>query len=311
MIIKRFIICCATLFVGTLAYAQKEAVTPIGSLNISKEANPVKENKQPEIKLISSVDKNIPEASSENKNTFALIIANENYTQVTKVPYANNDGFVFSQYCNRTLGIPERNIRFIKDATSGMLREAINWLADIMRVYGENAKVIVYYAGHGIPDEASRSAYLLPVDCSGKDKQVCYKLDDLYQKLGSSEAERITVFIDACFSGSTRNNEVLSANARGVALKAKPAQATGKMVVFTAASGDETAYPMATEGHGMFTYFLLKKLQETSGNVTYQELGSYLRQEVSRNSIVLNSKSQTPTVTAGQAATNWEAWKMK
>lgn len=311
MIIKRFIICCATLFVGTLAYAQKEAVTPIGSLNISKEANPVKENKQPEIKLISSVDKNIPEASAENKNTFALIIANENYTQVTKVPYANNDGFVFSQYCNRTLGIPERNIRFIKDATSGMLREAINWLADIIRVYGENAKVIVYYAGHGIPDEASRSAYLLPVDCSGKDKQVCYKLDDLYQKLGSSEAERITVFIDACFSGSTRNNEVLSANARGVALKAKPAQATGKMVVFTAASGDETAYPMATEGHGMFTYFLLKKLQETSGNVTYQELGSYLHQEVSRNSIVLNSKSQTPTVTAGQSATNWEAWKMK
>lgn len=308
---KRFIVCCASLFVGTLAYAQKEAITPIGILNISKEAKPTNEAKQPEVKLISSVDKNIPVSGVEDKNTFALIIANENYTQVAKVPYANNDGFVFSQYCNRTLGIPERNIRFIKDATSGMLREAINWLADIMRVYGENAKVIVYYAGHGIPDEASRSAYLLPVDCSGKDKQVCYKLDDLYQKLGSTEAERITVIIDACFSGSTRNNEVLSANARGVALKAKPAQATGKMVVFTAASGDETAYPMATEGHGMFTYFLLKKLQETSGNVTYQELGNYLRQEVSRNSIVLNSKSQTPTVTAGQAAANWESWKMK
>jgi hypothetical protein len=35
----------------------------------------------------------------------------------------------------------------------------------------------------------------------------------------------------------------------------------GNMVVFSAAQGDETAYPNNDEKHGMFTYFLLKKLQ--------------------------------------------------
>lgn len=83
------------------------------------------------------------------------------------------------------------------------------------------------------------------------------------------------------------------------------------MVVFTAATGDETAYPNNTEGHGMFTYYLLKKLQETSGNVTYEELGDYIRQNVSRQSIVLNGKSQTPTVIPSADATDWQNWKLK
>ena len=124
-------------------------------------------------------------------------------------------------------------------------------------------------------------------------------------------AERVTVFMDACFSGSKRGEGML-ASARGVAIKAKTEAPKGKMVVFSAASGDETAYPLKDKEHGLFTYYLLKKLKETKGDVTYGELGSYITEQVSRKSIVSNGKSQSPTVTPSQnVAGTWKTMKLK
>ena len=67
--------------------------------------------------LTSDVDRNIPRNPEVNDKTFAVIIANENYTLLAAVPYALNDGSIFSEYCHLTLGIPRKNIHFVKDAT--------------------------------------------------------------------------------------------------------------------------------------------------------------------------------------------------
>ncbi|WP_298106822.1 caspase family protein, partial [uncultured Bacteroides sp.] len=103
--------------------------------------------------------------------------------------------------------------------------------------------------------------------------------------------------------------EGMLASARGVAIKAKPEAPKGNMVVFSAAQGDETAYPYEDKGHGLFTYFLLKKLQETKGQVSLGELAQYVQQQVSRRSIVTNGKSQTPCVTPSETVV--ETWKGK
>ena len=80
------------------------------------------------------------------------------------------------------------------------------------------------------------------------------------------------------------------ASARGVALKAKGDVPQGNMVVFSAASGDETAYPYKEKGHGLFTYFLLKKLQESKGDCTLGELGEYIQTNVRQQSVVINRR---------------------
>ena len=46
----------------------------------------------------------------------------------------------------------------------------------------------------------------------------------------------------------------------------------------------------------MFTYFLLKKLQETKGNATLGELETYVKQNVQQYSIRENNRKQTPTM---------------
>ena len=266
-----------------------------------------------EIKLAtigSEVDRNIPITNIQNKNTFVLIIANEDYQSVASVPFARNDGRIFHQYCELTLGVPSRNIHEQANATGNQIKSQINWLRNVVEVF-DSPNIIFYYAGHGIPDENSRSAYLLPVDGIGSDISTGYKLDDLYSALGDMPAAHITVFMDACFSGSKREDGML-ASARGVALKAKSGVPQGNMVVFSAAQGDETAYPNREQQHGLFTYYLLKKLQETEGNVALKELGDYITKQVSQQSILINSKKQTPCVTpSASLGTEWQNWKLK
>ena len=260
--------------------------------------------------LVSVVDENIPETNTKNSNTFAVIIANEDYQSVAPVPYALNDGKIFREYCLKTLGIPEKQIKYIPNATGNQIKAQINWLQTLAEVF-TNPHIIFYYAGHGIPDENSRTAYLLPVDGIGTDVSTGYKLDDLYAVLGKMPAENVTVFMDACFSGSKREEGML-ASARGVAIKARSGMPQGNMVVFSAAQSDETAYPNNEEKHGMFTYFLLKKLQDTKGDVTLQELGEYITTNVSQQSILLNGKSQTPCVTPSATLdASWREWKLK
>ena len=282
-------------------YAQNVQQAPVQNVPAS----------QPAKKPSSDVDVNLPSNATNNDKTFAVIFASENYAEEVNVEYALNDGEVFKEYCHKVLGLPEENVHIRKDATLNNIKAEVSWMQQVAKAYNGQARFIVFYAGHGIPDEASKAAYLLPVDGKGSMLDTGYSLAKLYEQLGNMPAERVTVFMDACFSGSKRGEGML-ASARGVAIKAKPQAPKGKMVVFSAASGDETAYPLKDKEHGLYTYYLLKKLKDTKGDVTYGELGSYITEQVSRKSIVSNGKSQSPTVTPSQSvASTWKTMKLK
>lgn len=258
-----------------------------------------------------NVDVNIFASNNKNSNTFVVIICNENYKRAEPVPYANNDGRIFKQYCLRTLGVPESNIQFIEDATYNDIKYSINWLSNVINAYNGNAKVIFYYAGHGIPDEKQSAAYLLPIDGYSNDVSTGYNMDELYLSLGKMPSQGVMVFLDACFSGTKREGDMM-VSARGVAVKVKKATASGNMVILSASQGDETAYPFKDQQHGMFTYYLLRKLKDTKGEVSLGELSDYVISEVKKNSIVKNGKLQTPTVvSSGQIGDSWKNWTLK
>lgn len=259
----------------------------------------------------SDVDRDIPITTRKASNTVALVWANENYKNVTHVQSALNDGETFAEYCQKTLGVPEGQIIVMRDATYAEMRSSVNKLRQLTGVLGDGVDVIFYYAGHGFPDESTKDAYLLPVDGDGVDTELSYPLKKLYADLSNMRAENVMVFLDACFSGATRDGGML-AEARGVALKPRPADPEGSMFVLTAASDQETAMPYREKNHGLFTYFLLKKLQETKGNVTLKALSDYVQENVRKNSLTVNRKSQTPSVkVSGSLATEWKNKKMR
>ncbi len=260
---------------------------------------------------ISDVDINIPETRRKNDQTFAVIIANEKYTLVPTVPMAGNDGNIFAKYCEMTLGLPKENILQYPDATYGKMIRALQDIKNIADAY-HDINVIFYYAGHGIPNESTRDAFLLPIDADGTTTEVCYPLKKLYTELEALQVKSVVVFLDACFSGSTGEGKALMANARGVALKARQIQPIGNMVVFSAASDDETAFPYTDRNHGLFTYFLLKKLQESKGNANLGELGEFIIENVKQKSVLFNRKIQTPTVSCSpQMGDSWRRLKLK
>ena len=268
----------------------------------------------------SDVDQNIPITPSQYPNRFALIIGNEDYsshqTEIggeINVAYARNDASAIKEYCTKAMGVPEENVIFLLDATTGQMNQAISKANKLIKATQGKGTFYVYYAGHGLPDEVTKEAYLMPVDVSGKNANEGILLKNFYEKLTEFPAERITVFIDACFSGGARNQGLLAA--RGVKINPKvDADATvkGNLVVFSASSGEQSSLPYKAQQHGIFTYYLLKKLKESGGNVTYSELSEYITEKVSLQSLLINDKEQNPKVNVSTNSQEvWKTWTIK
>lgn len=275
------------------------------------DSNRQTDNDKVRITLKSDVDTDIPETGKRAPNTVAVIIANEDYANVSRVRSALNDGEAFRLYCTKTLGIPEQNVRFYSNATLGSMLRSIADLRHTVDALGPGSDVIFYYAGHGMPDESTHDAFLLPVDADGMITESCYPLSRLYKELADLKASSVMVFLDACFSGAQRDGGMLMA-ARGVAIKPKTAAPAGNMFVLSAASDKETALPYAEKNHGMFTYFLLKKLQQTKGNATLKELSDYVIDKVKVQSNLINKKPQTPSVsTSGTMTRDYTKKKLR
>ena len=291
-------------FIPAMKEALAQRMSKEQDAMVAQKPVPAEENLDP-------IDVNLPKATEPRDNTFAVVIGNEDYKYVAAVPFAARDAAIFAKYCRVTLGLPDDNIRLYTNATYGDILDAIDDIKTISEVYNGDIRVIFYYAGHGVPDEATRNAYLLPVDARSQQLKTCYPIEKLYAELGSLKAHSVTLLLDACFSGSQRGDGMLM-SARGVALKPRTDEPKGNMVAISAATGEETAYPYAEKRHGMFTYYLLSKLQESGGDVTLGELCDYITTKVSQQSVKVNRKQQTPTVMPSpEIETSWRTLPLR
>lgn len=261
----------------------------------------------------SDIDYNIPATGVKRENTFCIIIANEVYKEkdTPNVKYAAQDGKTFHSYCTRTLGLPRENIRYASNASYLQMKSMLEWCKQIGDVYGKDANFIVYYAGHGVPDEKG-NCKLIPADVSINNVGNGFGLNELYTMLGQVTTNSVLVLIDACFSGNDREDvAAVDDMHRGIVREVKQEKVTGDVIVLTAASGIETALSYEEKAHGMFSYYLMKKIQETKGDVTIGSLYNYVKKEVERKSIVAKGKKQTPSVTySSKMQGNWKNIKL-
>lgn len=258
-----------------------------------------------------SVDYGIPVASCRQSNTYAIVIANENYKRVPNVPFAHNDGNIFRKYLISSFGVPEENIEYLEDASLNDIKYALANVSQRCNAFREQVTVIVYYAGHGVPDDKTAEAFLLPVDGFGTDPSSGLNLDDFYASLSEMPAKSIVVLLDACFSGAKRDGGMLMAT-RGITIKPKIQVPDGKLIVLSATSNDETAFPIEQQKHGLFTYTLLRKIQETGGDITWGELADHVTATVKNRSIDINGKLQTPTVSVSSSMKDiWRNLKLR
>jgi hypothetical protein len=260
------------------------------------------------------VDVDIPSNSKVN-NRYALIIGNEDYTSYQSglsteqnVDFAENDARVFKEYALNALGVKEDNMYYLTNATSGQMKQRIALVSSILKQLGSKAELIFYYAGHGYPDELTKIPYLIPVDISANDLSGGINLLEVYKTFSETNASKVTVFLDACFTGGARNVGLVAS--RGIKISPKQDDLVGNIVVFSASSGAQSSLPYLEQGHGMFTYFLLDKLQKSNGKCSYSDLFNYLESEVSLHSLKVNEKIQSPKLsTSTTIQEKWIDWK--
>ena len=247
------------------------------------------------------IEQNIPESNRSYNNALAVIFGIENYRNVSNVNFAYRDATIMKEYFSKTIGIPEEQIYFRAndEVTLGEFRKIFSdkgWLDK--RVIENETDIYFYYAGHGAPAIKEKQAFLIPVDGDPNYPVLTgYSLETVYDNLSSLNANSVTVFLDACFTGANRENEMLLADARPVSIQLKN-NYVNNVTVFSATSSNEISSSYPKNKHGLFSYFLMKGMQgEADSNkdnkLTINELYEYTKKNVSRTAGTLD-REQTP-----------------
>ncbi|MDD5629109.1 MAG: caspase family protein [Elusimicrobia bacterium] len=245
--------------------------------------------------------------AASRPDDYAFIAGIERYQSVPEAQFAERDAALFRQYAVKRLGVPEENVVSLLGAQAtrgGLARYVEEWLPK--NVSGRS-RLWVYYSGHGAPDPVKGGAYLVPWDGDPAFlESSAYPVARLYERLAALKAKEIIVVLDACFSGAG-GRSVLAQGARPlVTVRESAIPHDPRFSVLAAAAGDQITGALQDQGHGMFTYYLLKGLkgaarQDQDAHMTMSELAAYLEAEVPRAARRQN-REQTPQVHAGDPA---------
>ena len=196
-------------------------------------------------------------------------------------------------------GIPKENIKLLLDeeATRQNIKSAIGkWLRRQAR---EEDTVIIYYAGHGAPEEDG--LYWVTYDADIEDLySTALDNNNIADMLERVESKRLITFLDTCYSAATvnRKNRTRQVN---VEIPWDRFLGDGR-VVMSASNGKELSLELTEYGHGVFTYYLLQGLRgkadgmagtERDGFVEVEELWNYVSTHVTEAAKKAGN-SQTP-----------------
>ena len=238
---------------------------------------------------------------AKERDAVALVIGISHYRDesIPQVRYAKRDAETMASYLEAVAGIPRSKMKVLVDdgATQSDLASYIEeWLP---RHVSADTEVYVYYAGHGMPNLTTGKAYLVPYDGHPDFANKLYPLDRLYENLEKLPSKEVVVMLDSCFSGAT-GRSVLPSGARPMGLAVEGVSANiKKSVVLTASSGTQISSDYDDQGHGLFTYFLLKGLRgdadkDSNGVIQVEELYNYVKTSVTKVASEVMNRDQTP-----------------
>jgi len=280
-------------------------VSPAPEIAVKAPA-PAAEKDKPAPVIVSDVDAPPPALARGRTNGVAVVIGVERTRQgLPRADFAAKDASVFASYLTKTLGYPEENVVLLLDdraAKSDLEKYLEDWLP---RKAAPGATVVVYFSGHGAPDPTRGTSFLVPYDGDpaflGK---TAYPLARLYETLGKLKGRRSIVLLDACFSGAGRRSAIAK-GARPLVAKHEEAEPPANLAVLSAAASNQIGGSLDAQGHGLFTYYVLRALRDAAAAgraPTMQELFDAVSGKVESEARRLTGNEQTPQLQAAAAA---------
>jgi hypothetical protein len=245
------------------------------------------------------LDANKITSPKKNIDAVAIIIGIQNYKRLGKADYANQDAQIFYEYAHRALGIPKDRIKILTDSDAdqaAFLKTFRNWLP--LNVNKDKTDVFVFYSGHGLPSQDGNALYMLPY---GVDQDL---LDEtavdqrkINEAIQATKPKSVTMFIDSCYSGLSKNGENLLTSAKPVVLKNLNISYPPEFTIMTASSSTQISSSSPDLKHGIFSFYLMKGMEgnadiDKNGNITFGEMQKYLMDNVPRQAMTLNRKQE-------------------
>ena len=230
----------------------------------------------------------------------AVIVAIENYAFVAPVPGAKENANAWYDYFIKTRRIPFRNV--FRRVDSDVTAEDINRLAArAANSAGKDGTLWFVFIGHGAPSADGKDGLLVGVDAQQKAESLEARglsQRKLLATLAKSQAGTIVAVIDACFSGRGVEGTRLVAGLQPLVVTQDQAPEDPRLVVMTAAQGNEFAGQLPGAQRPAFSYLTLGGLRGWAddtggGDITGAEVQAYA-DSVLRT--MVTDRTQTPVL---------------
>jgi hypothetical protein len=244
----------------------------------------------------------VPKPSREQ---WAVVIGVGHYSNaaIPQLHYTVADAELVQQVLVSQGGFKKDNVLLITDKTERKptLRD-LKWALGtfLARSAKKDDLIVIFFAGHGAPEVDPRGAesdglakYLVPSDADPNDLySTALPMDEFQTIFDRIEAERVVVFVDACYSGAAGGRTFASKRTRAARVDEvfldRLTRSKGRAIL-TASRGSEVSLEVPELGHGLFTHYLVQGLRgaadlDRDGIVSLQELYQYLEQQVSQKS---------------------------
>ena len=228
-----------------------------------------------------------------NRDAIALIVGVEKYENLPAAPaiHADKDAEYFADFAHYKLGIQRNNIitAINSDAKRLDILKAITKVTKLSTK--DKTEVFIFFAGHGLAATDGQDVFLLPYD-GDKDylDATAMTRDEIFQLVERIEPKSVTVFLDACYTGGTRSQDItLVAGKRPVRVEALNQSVPKGFTILSASASDETSMALEAAEHGMFSYFLMKGMEgdadaDNDNQITMAEMRDYVKDKVVRQS---------------------------
>lgn len=267
--------------------------------------------------LGSDVDENIPRAGMVNSNMHVMIVCNQQYANEADVSTAMNDGRMMREYCTKTLGVPDNQVKICENQTYAQLRADVENFARTIRVNAGD-RFMFFYFGHGMhsADPKVSDAYLIPIDGSSQRlSQTGVSRNWMMQQFQNAKPEQLVVYLESCFSGAQADDQMLAYAEGSSGLRVSDdvgSNFSGNIILLTASSQSETANAYPAQRHNVFTYEFLKALQSHGGDQTWGSIFDAVKRNTSRTAWNELGRQQTPSVTVSSTlGDDWRNWSVK
>ena len=203
---------------------------------------------------------------AEDPSAFAVIIGNRSYARLPRSVTSYNDADAFYAFLTEHLGFRPDNIVDLRDAKKADFERAFGAEPGIdgdlaRRVEAKpDAKIVVYYSGHGATDEEQTETYLLPVDTEPYREGIGgYKLSTLYANLARLKASSVLVLLETEY-GPDHGAFVLPPNLPETVNSALPRDPLPAVTVLAATDRGQRSLPDVTYDIGLFTRYAIEGL---------------------------------------------------